>query len=181
MATNFILPFAGTDTGTNLLTQEEYEADAQRIIGHQPGVARSKLENKALRQATAMASGLAQFIADNAELDVSDEMTAADIAAAIDAALAASIEAKYSSEGGSWWQMLPGKIIMQFGSTFVGKAGSPTRTTFPVAYVSEPKVYLSDVGNASVNTVQQQTTTYFTAEGGFVSDTNLVNWVSIGR
>jgi hypothetical protein len=49
MATNEILRFAETDTGTNLLTQSEYAADSQRPIGNQPGVARSKLVNKALR------------------------------------------------------------------------------------------------------------------------------------
>ncbi len=59
MATNEILTFASTNTGTNLLTQAEYAADAQRTIGHQPGIARAKLENKALRQASLMAAGLA--------------------------------------------------------------------------------------------------------------------------
>ncbi len=63
MANDF-LPFCGTDTGSNLLTNAEYAADAQRTIGNQPGVARSKLANKALRQASMIASAFAQYVAD---------------------------------------------------------------------------------------------------------------------
>lgn len=80
MATNEILPFASTNTGTNLLTQAEYAADAQRTIGHQPGIARSKLENKALRQASLMAAGLAEFIADYQANNVTDSLTPQNIA-----------------------------------------------------------------------------------------------------
>lgn len=80
MATNEILPFASTNTGTNLLTQSEYTADAQRTIGHQPGIARSKLENKVLRQASLMAAGLAEFIADYQANNVTDSLTTQNIA-----------------------------------------------------------------------------------------------------
>lgn len=80
MATNEILPFASTNTGTNLLTQAEYAADAQRTTGNQPGIARSKLVNKSLRQASIMAAGLAEFIADYQSNNVTDSLTAQNIA-----------------------------------------------------------------------------------------------------
>ncbi len=80
MATNEILPFASTNTGTNLLTQAEYTSDAQRTIGHQPGIARSKLENKVLRQASLMAAGLAEFIADYQANNVTDSLTPQNVA-----------------------------------------------------------------------------------------------------
>lgn len=80
MGTNSILPFASTDTGTNLLTQAEYTADAQRTTGNQPGIARSKLVNKSMKQASIMASGLAQFIASYQGNDVVDTLTNAQIA-----------------------------------------------------------------------------------------------------
>lgn len=80
MATNEILRFAETNTGTNLLTQAEYASDAQRLIGHQPGIARAKLENKALRQASLMASGLAEFIADYQANNVTDSLTSQQVA-----------------------------------------------------------------------------------------------------
>ncbi len=91
MATNEILPFASTNTGTNLLTQAEYAADAQRVIGHQPGIARSKLENKALRQASLMAAGLAEFIADYQSNNVTDSLTAQQVADYLLAAITANI------------------------------------------------------------------------------------------
>lgn len=61
---NDILPFCdqGVD-GRDLLAQEDYAADAQRRIGHQPGIARQELANKQARQAAHMAAGLAQFLA----------------------------------------------------------------------------------------------------------------------
>lgn len=80
MATNKILPFAGTDIGSNLLTDEEYAADSQRPIGHQLGDARRKLANKALRQSAAIAAGVAQYIADNQGVDITDALTPAAVA-----------------------------------------------------------------------------------------------------
>lgn len=91
MATNEILQFATTNTGTNLLTQAEYAADSQRTIGHQPGIARSKLENKVLRQASLMAAGLAEFIADYQSNNVTDALTAQNIADYLLAALQGSL------------------------------------------------------------------------------------------
>lgn len=80
MATNEILPFASTDTGTNLLTQAEYSADAQRTTGNQPGIARSKLVNKSLRQTSLLAAGLAQFLANKQSTNVTDNLTTSQIA-----------------------------------------------------------------------------------------------------
>ena len=80
MATNEILPFAADNTGTNLLTQSEYTSDEQRSIGHQPGIARSKLANKAMRQASLLSSGLAEFIADYQGNNVTDSLTPQQVA-----------------------------------------------------------------------------------------------------
>ena len=91
MATNQILPFASTDTGTNLLTQAEYTADAQRTTGNQPGIARSKLVNKSLRQASLLAAGLAEFIADYQSNNVTDSLTPQNIADYLLAALQGSL------------------------------------------------------------------------------------------
>jgi hypothetical protein len=73
MSTNNILPFCPTDTGTNLLTQGAYAAASDRTNGNQPGVASSKLVNKAMRQATFIVSQLAQFMADKTGSDVLDD------------------------------------------------------------------------------------------------------------
>jgi hypothetical protein len=47
----------------NLLTQEEYLNDVQRLTGNVPGLARCELVNKVLRQCALLAAGSAQFIA----------------------------------------------------------------------------------------------------------------------
>lgn len=58
--------FAFCDHGVDnrdLLTLQEYKADTQRLIGHQPGIARAKLANRQARQVSHMCAGLAQFLA----------------------------------------------------------------------------------------------------------------------
>ena len=83
MATNEILQFCATDTKSNLLTQSEYEADGERIIGNQPGIARSKFVNKVLRQTSAVAAGLGEFIK-NGGNDCTDAQAPAVIASGIE-------------------------------------------------------------------------------------------------
>lgn len=78
MAANYILPFA-QGGGANVQDTPTYTADAARPLGHQPGVARSNFANKAMRQASAMVAGLAQFLADNQATDVTDDLLAAAI------------------------------------------------------------------------------------------------------
>lgn len=83
MATNEILQFCATDTKSNLLTQAEYEADGERIIGNQPGIARSKFVNKVLRQTSAVAAGLGEFIKNGGQ-DCTDAQAPAVIASGIE-------------------------------------------------------------------------------------------------
>jgi microcystin-dependent protein len=82
--TNDFLPFCPTNTGTNLLTQGEYATSPYLPIGNQPGVASSKLVNKALRQATYIASQIAQFLSDKTGDDILDNATPAQIQATMD-------------------------------------------------------------------------------------------------
>lgn len=89
MAANQILNFS-QGAGANVLLQADYLADPQRIIGHQPGLARAALANKALLQASAIASGVAQFLANFQGTDVTDQLTPQAISDAIKAALNAA-------------------------------------------------------------------------------------------
>lgn len=72
MAENDFKPFA-VGAGANVLTQEEWEALVALSTGFTAGIARSGEINKALRQATVMASVLAQYIADTSGSDVLDD------------------------------------------------------------------------------------------------------------
>lgn len=75
MATNEILNFCSTDTGTNLLSQSDYALDTQRPIGNQPGTARSQLVNKVLRQTSSVCAGFGQFLANTQSTDITDGLT----------------------------------------------------------------------------------------------------------
>lgn len=68
---NDFLPFA-VNGDANVATQAEYAGSEEQLKGMQPGMASSKLCNKAWRQANSMASALAQVIADQG-VDVLDD------------------------------------------------------------------------------------------------------------
>lgn len=133
MATNEILRFAETDTGTNLLTQAEYLADSQRPIGNQPGVARSKLVNKALRQSSLIAAAVAQFIADNQTNNVVDTAAPTDIADWIEAAVR-SIGIPTAAAGGTADAITADftpNVALTNGTTVIVRAGVANTTTTP--------------------------------------------------
>lgn len=74
MADSQYLPFAtnGLESNLDVLSPAEYEADEQRLIGNQTGIARRELVNTALRQVSTGISALAKFIADNQDNNVLD-------------------------------------------------------------------------------------------------------------
>lgn len=80
MANSEILLFAG-DAGANVESQVDYTADPLRLSGNVPGVAKSALVNKVLRQSSLLAAALAQYIASNQSNDVVDTASPASIAA----------------------------------------------------------------------------------------------------
>jgi hypothetical protein len=88
MATNNFLAFCPTDSGTNLLTQGEYAIAADRTVGNQPGVASSKLNNKALRQASVIVSQLAQYLSDKMATNILDDGNLANVLALMNSGFA---------------------------------------------------------------------------------------------
>lgn len=133
MATNEILQFAETDTGTNLLTQAEYLADSQRPIGNQPGVARSKLVNKALRQASLISAGVAEFLADNQTNDITDGLTPQEIADYM-ATVVRSLGIPTAVAGGTADAITADfapNVALTNGVTVIVRAGSANATTTP--------------------------------------------------
>lgn len=133
MATNEILQFAETDTGTNLLTQAEYLADSQRPIGNQPGVARSKLVNKALRQSSLIAAGIAEFLADNQSNNITDSLTPQNIADYM-AAVVRSIGIPTAVADGTADAITADftpNVALTNGTTVIVRAGAANATTTP--------------------------------------------------
>lgn len=87
MPTNDFLPFCPTDTGTNILSQSDYIAAADRTSGNKTGIASSKLNNKAIRQSNAITSQLAQLISNQTGTDVLDDANSAKLLAQLTAAI----------------------------------------------------------------------------------------------
>jgi len=81
---NEILKFA--DTATNILTQSEYAADVERNSGNVPGVARSKLVNKVLRQCAFISNAFAEYLIARVGGDVLDDNDSAALLAKITSA-----------------------------------------------------------------------------------------------
>jgi hypothetical protein len=100
MATNDFVPFCSVDTGTNLEEQAAYLADPQLLIGNQPGVARSQLVNKALRQSTYIAACLAQFLANTTGNNVLDDATMSEVLATLAAAFQPTSEIIVNTQSG---------------------------------------------------------------------------------
>ena len=71
MATNEFKPFSIAG-GANIISQAEYEALAALSTGFSSGVAKASEINKVLRQASFIASALAQYTANKSGLDVLD-------------------------------------------------------------------------------------------------------------
>lgn len=136
MATNEILPFGATST--NVLSQVDYAADAQRLIGHQPGIARDVLENKVLKQTSVMAAGVAQFISDKQANNVTDALTPAQIAAYLSDAIEAGAQ-NVAIAGGVADALTatytPAKTAFSTGETFLIRASTANLTATPTLTV----------------------------------------------
>ena len=72
MALNDFLPFA-TGAGANVENQSTYAADPSTAAGFSAGIAQSQKLNKVWRQSSFLTSGLAQFIANELNLDMIDD------------------------------------------------------------------------------------------------------------
>ena len=119
--TNDILPFCseGRD-GEDMLALAAYQTDAQRLIGHQRGIARRELENRVLRQTSHIAAGLAQFIANRYKGGARDDGNLDAIEQGMVAALA----------GGLLWSelidyaLLPSVVLGSDGELYRSKQAS---------------------------------------------------------
>lgn len=133
MATNDFLPFCPTDTGTNLLSEGDYAAAANRTIGNQPGVASSKLNNKAIRQGTYVVSQLAQMVSDTTNSNVLDDAIPAKLLAQMNSALGriAPVITKYLS--GTATNNLTFAFGIVAGSASTGATYTNNGNTFTVS------------------------------------------------
>jgi hypothetical protein len=100
MSTNDFKPFA-SQVGANVTAQGTWEASATLATGFQTGTAISADANKAIRQASIIASMLAQFIVDHAAVNAVDDGTTATLEANLAAAIEALLDPRYAALHGS--------------------------------------------------------------------------------
>lgn len=118
MAANNILPFATANT--NILSQADYVADSQRTSGNVPGVARSQLVNKTLRQTSVTATGFSQFCADNQSTDIVDTLTAAQFSTITRNAVASVALSVAAPAGNCRLSLSGGNLVLSpFGGTLL--------------------------------------------------------------
>lgn len=143
---NNFLPFCPTDTGTNLLSQADYAADADRTSGNKPGVASSALNNKAVRQANFVTSQLAQFLADQSGADLLDDAVSARILAQINAVMKpfAPVITNYISGSGN--HNLTYLFFIASGSATAGATYTNNAITFTVKSTIAAGVVLKCTG-----------------------------------
>lgn len=152
MATNNFKPFAA-GAAANVTSQADYEALAALITGFQSGKASSSQINKALRQGTIMASVLAQFISDSANVDVLDNGNVAAILANLKASMTA---------------LTPGRLL---GKKILASSGVYTPTIGTKSIIVEA-VGGGGAGGGSATTASgQQSSGSGGASGGYVMAT----------
>lgn len=153
MPTNQILAFCPTDTGTNLLSQSDYLAAGDRTNGNQPGVASSKLNNKALRQSAFVAQAAAQMLSNQLGADVLDDGVSAKLLAQFLAVLKpyAPNVTKYTS-GSSTWNMQYIFFIAS-GNATVDATYTNNAITFTVVstVAAATEVKMTGAGDPTVN------------------------------
>lgn len=132
MAVNDFLQFCPTDTGTNLLSESDYLASADRTSGNKPGVASSKLNNRALRQANYITSQLAQLVANTTGADVVDDATPAKFLAQL-TALIAPLTPEYTKyTSGTGTHNLTYVFFIALGNATAGATYTNNTITFTV-------------------------------------------------
>jgi len=122
MATSQIVPFA-TAPGANVQALADFLAAASTSAGFSSGVANSGALNRAWRQSSFMAAGLAGLLVSNG-VDVVDDGNLASLVSKLVSLFA----------GTSSTQKLPGGFILQWGIGPASDSAGRSIATFPAAF-----------------------------------------------
>lgn len=138
MAKNEFKPFA-TGSGANVTTQTDWESLPVLSAGFTSGKASSAQVNKGLRQGTAMAAAVGQFIADNTNEDVKDNGDiaglSAQLASAVEQAATGRLIGVRTITTSGTYTPTPGtkSIIVEVQGAGGGGAGAGTTSSSAIA------------------------------------------------
>ena len=160
MATENFQTFAESASLTDIYTDAQYIADADMLGGNKAGIAKRKLVNKALKQATKITAAVAKFIADNQANNITDATSKTNLATYLQDAVkalepfASNAEAQAFSStvkkispstlaqafkganqtlAANGYQIFPGGLIVQWGQATTNASGIAT-VTYPIAF-----------------------------------------------
>lgn len=178
MATSQIVPFA-IAPGANVQDLATYTAAAATASGFASGVANSGALNRAWRQSSFMAAGLAGLLTANG-FDVPDDGNLTNLVNNL----------KNLFGGNTQLQRLPGGMILQWG-TAAGTASmfpSAQNFTFPTAFPNSVGALLGTLTNPTSNAGYSVRTGNITTTGAWMANTNgtastidTFSWIAIGR
>lgn len=148
MADNKIQVFAEQAASADMLTDAEYETNETRIFGNKVGIAKRQPVNKALHQATLMASALGEYIARNSSsgsADIGDNLTADKIADALDKSVQQQVQGEMNQ--GNAFVRTTGDETIEGIKTFVVLPESAPVPVKPVQLIN--KLYAdTEIGKA---------------------------------
>lgn len=148
MATNEFLEFCEDDNGTNLLTQNQYDLSTDRTSGNKPGIASSRLVNKALRQSSFITSQLAQYMSNKTATDLLDDGNEPKFLAQL-AATIQPLPPTYTNHlTGSGTHNATFYFFIAAGSATVGATYTNNGTTYTIAATVAAGSLVSAKGNA---------------------------------
>lgn len=179
MPTNDFLKFCQTDTGTNLLSQAEYLADAQRLIGNQPGVARSKLVNKAVRQSSFIVNSFAAYLAQQTGTDILDDEDSAALLAKITSVFSGG-NLTIQNKSANYTALASDQLVLCNATSAAFTITLPT-TGIVAGHILSVKKTLTDVSfnavtisdgtfSTTVNTFGEEVTVYWNGTAWLVLD-----------
>lgn len=166
---NDFVPFCPTDTGTNLDSQSDYLIDPDRTIGNQPGVASSKLNNKALRQATYIASQIGQLAANFTQTNLLDNNTPAQLLAQLQAMIVplAPTVTSYLTAGSATHNLTQYFFVASASAT-IGATYTNNGITYTVKSTIAAATVLQMTGNGAPTTSGTLTKTSGTGDSSIV-------------
>jgi hypothetical protein len=149
--TNDFLPFA-TGGGANVEAQATYASDTTRTNGNQPGIASSALNNKALRQGSVIASQIAQYVGNIANVNVLDDGDTTKLLQIITASLQRlpPVISKYTTGSGN--HNLTWYFFIASGNATSGATYTNNGVTYTVSATIAAGTLLQATGNAAPTT-----------------------------
>lgn len=147
--TNDFLVFA-TDNLANVESQADYLADPNRVLGNQPGPAQAPFVNKAARQASVVASQIAQMTCDQTGANVLDNGDTAALLVQLKATFLNGARVRNFSGSGYTVSLIASGTATDVNAITVGFTA--TGGIFTIAAVAGTAKLLSATGHISATT-----------------------------